>query len=174
MKIIFIMVMGCRLANQGRELDEDTKNRCKAALREYQRITATGRQCFFVLTAGMAINKDDYPVQTQTMAEIMKNYFCQSGITQDRVLVSADTTVWGSKAEIKEAAMITASKQPEPSVLVVSSWYHIPRLWIVCLKQSTHIKWGFAASSKSGRFKDVLWEIVKFFGELLNVKRRLT
>jgi len=170
--------MGCRLTSRGRGLDEDTKNRCKAALKKYRELTAVGRQCFFVLTAGMAIDKDDYPMQTQTMAEMMKNFLCQKGVEAAKIYVSDDLTVWGSRAEIKEAAAMAVSKQSAlsvpPSVLVVSTWYHIPRLFVVCLKQSTKINWGFASSSKSGRFKDVLWEIVKFFGELLNVKRRLT
>lgn len=167
--------MGSELTAQGRELGKNTKNNCKAALKRYRELMAVGgRQCFFVLTAGMAANKDDYPAQTETMAEMMKTFLCQAGIPEKHIIVSSDRSVWGSRAEIEEAAAIAASKQSNPSVLVISTWYHIPRLFVVCLKQSTEINWGFASTSRAGRFKDVLWEIIKFFGELLNIKRRLT
>lgn len=168
MKKALLVIMGSELAEQGVALGNETKVRCDRAIKKYGKLTKSGYSCSFLTSPG--ISKERWPKQTKSMAELMKDYLCQKGIEAAKIHVSDDLTVWGSRAEIAEVEKVV--KFDNPKVFVVSSWYHIPRLMLVCYKRSRKIRWRFVPGK--GSPKKALWELLKFPGELLNVKRRLT
>lgn len=161
---IFIVVLGADLINQGRLLGRETKARCEKSLEFFRK-----DQCFFVLSAGMG----NYSCQKKSMAEMMADYLIEKGVPDNNILVG--TPVWGTKQEIKEAEKIIALYQEQKRILVVSTWYHLPRIFLLCFKTNFRLSWNLIPTFKiKPKIKNLLLEIVKLAGEFLNVKRRLT
>ncbi len=122
---------------------------------------------------------------------MMQQYLVRRGIPQGDIF--AESAVWGSRAEIREAIRVILENKKEfmhrvPPILhraideqgffcmdavVVSSIYHIPRLRLICFQELrkvgkgpiTHWRWQFAWCR--GELGNALWEFVKLPLEFL-------
>jgi hypothetical protein len=84
------------------------------------------------LACGMGPDKREYPKQTRTFADMMKDWLIKEGtFTADMIHSSPNQRVWNCiEVTLEMIKMIQASGLPQ-NVLVASTGHHIfPRMWI--------------------------------------------
>jgi hypothetical protein len=118
-----------------------------------------------LLTAAGSNNNDD-----ELLGQQILNYALvqDSSLRHEQVQFTGNNSIWGSEAET--LAFIAAASRQKVSFVeihVASSWYHIPRLWLL---------WKWYAPERSVQFHAVwVWswlawrEIYKFPGTVLKL-----
>lgn len=107
--------------------------------------------------------------QRESMASMMAR-FLRRRLSADEVHVGNET--WGSRAELLEAARYAARELgdvPGACVYVVSSWYHIPRLWLLAqwISVWNHCPWRWRFAASGGGMKAAMRELYKIPAEIL-------
>ena len=150
-KVIPIIVMACDLAEYGAALGSESRARCREGVEVYASLCNAYPESIpvFVLAGGFSPDLH-YICQDHSLAHMMRTELIQQGITES--VIYADKTGWGSKqeievcfSEIQKLDLLDGVLTPDndPDVVIVSSWYHLPRLrmlWDRLLKQkSAHL-----------------------------------
>lgn len=146
--------------------------RCKAAQDMFWRLNACNVSAYFVVSPGFSpnIEKD---IQVKTMAEMMCAWFVSAGFDPGRVEIGTPT--WGSRKEIYAAIKAIQDcgglNKKSREVWVVSSWYHIPRLWVIAkiLDRKLGLNWRWRFHSAPGNWDVLKTEIPSFIGEVIRM-----
>ena len=167
MKIVPIIVMGFDLEEGGKELGPWSKAYCDAAIQKYQKERENGYKPVFIISAGIATNRRKFSRQSTTMAKMMGQYLIGPGISKEYIV--DESSVWGSRAEIKEAIrIIIESKWSISHIWIVSSHHHCLRLRIIYSRETWKEKkvWKYKFVSCPNNL-NIPGELVKIFIEIL-------
>ena len=136
-KDIYIVLMGGDLASGGQELGKESKIRCTKAALIYNKTSIDGCLARFIISAG---KMPHCPKQHRPLSIMMGLYLCENlGINNDDALLFNHQAT-NSAAEIQMAVNTIKevrdfyekrglhSHLKDYEVIIVSSWYHLPRL----------------------------------------------
>ena len=148
--------------------------RCGAAVERYFSEKRRGNKPILIATAGMA--PCEAPLQAMVMGRMMGTYCAELGISVEDIRTGEDASIWDSRKEIREALRIIKSEANGFTllVIVVSSWYHIPRLmWIVwtenrsaecrIFRRKNRIKY---IPTEGGSFTNIIFEPLKIVADM--------
>lgn len=132
------------------ELDEQTKGRCRKAL-ELRKARKVDEVC---ITVG--VRQYD-----QLMAVKMKEWMTRHGnISALEVTIAAKALNTAAETEICHRLVRKTDK-----VVAVSSWYHLPRIWLLWLWRGRIVK--LAGSTEGIHWKDIWIEPLKLANSAL-------
>lgn len=153
----FIVLYGGAVGADGR-LNKDSAGRCNAALR----IAANHPNEFVIFSVDGTIPR---------LRDATLEYLRDSGLQQHKIVAPSEAhNTWGeTKAALKILLMHRANE-----VTVVSSWYHLPRIWITWRFSGFHGPVTLVGSSEAQNpGASIRWEIkglIKLFWQRLSHK----
>jgi len=74
------------------------------------------------------------------ICEVAKSWLVRKGIPNNRIVIFPESRADNSIAEVKEAARLIKTAHLSRSVVVISSWWHIPRLMTIWREYGDGIK----------------------------------
>ncbi len=124
----FVVLYGGVVTNNN-NLNPDTIGRCEAALKVARR----SENSFIIFSVGYSI-----PRLTETTIAYLK----ESGWPQEKLILNPKG--YNSLTET-EAAIEVLDKHQTKEVVVATSWYHVPRIWLIWqLKYKSNVKFSVA------------------------------
>lgn len=154
-----VVVYGADFTKNGL-LGPETKKRCKKAASWYR-----GNNTRFIMTPEGYAPFFKGPKHEQSMASMMKEFLELIGIPSESII--AEERSWNTLAETLSAINIIEERKLSQEVIVVSSWYHIPRIWYLWKRKGWKVKISASGASHP------LWvflEIPKWVVTLLKMK----
>ena len=123
------------------KLNTETRERCKTALK---------------LLRAKKIDTLYIAVESLRESESMKNFFVENGVTSDHIVCNphGTDTIGEITAVLQQKGMA-----PETEISAISSWYHIPRIWLIF--SVNHRKVKLYAAWKGARLKSIVYELAK-------------
>lgn len=131
-------------------LDGQTKERCRVVSALYHR---DPRLNHYILIA-TAVKQEE-----KWVGEAMKNHLTGQGVPAKQIIFqpSGYTTIDETNAFL--TIIRQCCLQPSAPIIVISTWYHLPRIWWLWLVRGKAVK--IAASWKGASFIDLLLEPFK-------------
>lgn len=135
-------------------LDAQTKARCRRTLTLFQKKRISN----ILITVGMK-------KQNRFMGEEMQNFFLQHDVPQKHIFFSPKGCNTAGETDECIALMHTFFPNTNVSVVVVSSWYHLPRIFYLWLARGYVV--ACFASYRATHLKDLLIEPLKMINAIL-------
>ncbi len=150
MKRIALVYGYGQLANG--ELDEQSIGRCRRALAFYN----TNKAQEIYITVG--VKRDGY-----AMAWKMREWLTSHSIWAFDIVV--DSRGLNTAGETEICHQLLGARANRCNVTAISSWYHLPRIWILWLLRGRVVR--LAGSSEGVHLKDILIEPLKLVNSTL-------
>lgn len=151
-----VLIPGCDFTKNS-ELGAETKGRCRKTAK---RVLKTENRSHIILTAGI------FPGLKKPLAELMKDFLIGLGIEESRIISRG--LAKNTEGEIDVAYRIVRERNFD-QVEVVSSWYHLLRIWWYWRKKGIRVR--VVPSFLISNPIEVYAESLKFLLALVGLKK---
>ena len=157
-----IIVMACEIKWDSLSWDfkagPETKARCKRAAQEYHR---QEERTVIIVSAG----KHPGAVSTAT-AYLMANCLIKMGVPRESIILGS-APLYTTASELEINLKLAAERNPREAI-IISSWYHLPRLWLLTqrFRGSVQLIIKFAPVFKGAKVWRFFREIPRFWVEM--------
>lgn len=159
-----IIVMACEVKWDPLTWDfgagPETKARCEMAYIEYQKYQDKGEELAIVVSAGR------YPgASSMATARLMANHLIREGVLEKSIIIgSAPLYTTASELEIN---LKLAEEKGAKKIIILSSWYHLPRLWLLTQTEGfSHLSLQFIPVFKGAKLWRFFREIPRLYFEI--------
>ncbi len=167
-----LLTLACDMTKDGTAVGKETIRRSRKTHKVLRELEGKGFRVAIIVAAGK--NPTASPEQKFSLAQLMRNFFTFILRINSIMIHTPSNLGWGTKAELESAFNYRkrlsvhfgydALKEP---LHVVTSWYHVPRVWMLA-------RWGLkeriVIHASSGSPITALAEIWKIPGEFLRLK----
>ncbi len=122
-----LITYACELKRDGK-LDGETKERCRETARKFLK---TKKWDFIILTAGV------FPRSKRSLADLMKECLIRLGVKEDKIISKGIAKNTEGETDI---AFELLRERNFNSIGVVSSWYHLLRIWWLWHKKGIRVR----------------------------------
>ncbi len=159
MRELFVVVYAGETEQDGTQCGNETKRRCQTALHFIEK--HKDKKIVLILAAGIRPDEPDFPELKKVMEKYLEHQVDPAHVT----ILLAEKDGWGTIQETAAAAHLL-KRIDVHEAYVVSSWYHLPRIFLIWKRLG-----GFKihpVSSPSPRLYSILLEPLKLIKVLLN------